>query len=70
MFKLEPYLLRMAIFLTAVAVVAGALYPPLARAFTANAPLNGLILGVLVLGILYAFRQVVVLRHEAAWIAA
>ena len=70
MFKLKPYLLRMAIFLTAVAAVAGALYPPLARAFMANAPLNGLILGVLVLGILYAFRQVVILRHEVAWISA
>lgn len=70
MFKLEPYLVRMAIFLTAVAIVSGALYPPLARAFMANAPLNGLILGVLLLGILYAFRQVVVLRHEAAWISA
>jgi hypothetical protein len=70
MFRLEPYLTRMAIFLAAVAVVAGALYLPLARAFTANAPLNGLILGVLLLGILYAFRQVVILRHEAAWITA
>ena len=70
MFKLEPYLSRMAIFLTAVAVVAGALYPPLERAFMANAPLNGLIVGVLVLGITYAFRQVMILRHEAAWISA
>lgn len=70
MFRLEPYLARMAVFLAAVAVVAGALYLPLARAFSANAPLNGLILGVLLLGILYAFRQVIVLRHEAAWIAA
>ena len=70
MFRLEPYLTRMAVFLGAVAIVAGALYLPLARAFTANAPLNGLILGVLLLGILYAFRQVVVLRHEAAWITA
>ena len=70
MFRLEPYLVRMAIFLALVALVAGALYLPLSRAFMANAPLNGLILGVLFLGILYAFRQVVVLRHEAAWIAA
>ncbi len=70
MFRLEPYLTRMVVFLTAVAVVAGSLYAPLARAFMANAPLNGLILGILLLGILYAFRQVVVLRHEAAWIAA
>jgi biopolymer transport protein ExbB/TolQ len=70
MFRFEPYLTRMAIFLALVAAVAGVLYEPLARAFMANAPLNGLILGVLLLGILYAFRQVTVLRHEAAWIAA
>ncbi|MCZ6494907.1 MAG: flagellar motor protein MotA [Alphaproteobacteria bacterium] len=68
MFRLEPYLKRMAFFLAAVAAVAGFLYPPLARAFMANAALNGLILGILFLGIAYAFRQVVVLRHEAAWI--
>ena len=70
MFRLEPYLTRMAVFLAAVTVVAGALFQPLARAFTANAPLNGLILGVLLLGVLYAFRQVVLLRHGAAWITA
>ncbi|MCZ6813329.1 MAG: flagellar motor protein MotA [Alphaproteobacteria bacterium] len=68
MFRLEPYLKRMAFFLAAVAAVAGLLYPPLARAFMANPALNGLILGILFLGIAYAFRQVVVLRHEAAWI--
>jgi biopolymer transport protein ExbB/TolQ len=70
MFRLEPYLKRMAFFLAAVAAVAGILYLPLARAFMANAALNGLILGILFLGIAYAFRQVVVLRHEAAWITA
>ena len=70
MFKLEPYLLRMTIFLAAAGLVAGTLYPSLARAFMANAPLNGTIFGVLLLGIVYAFRQVVVLRREAAWISA
>jgi len=70
MFRFEPYLTRMVIFIALVAAVAGVLYEPLARAFMANAALNGLILGVLLLGILFAFRQVTVLRHEAAWIAA
>jgi hypothetical protein len=70
MFRFEPYLTRMAIFLALVVAVAAVLYEPLTRAFMANAPLNGLILGVLLLGILYAFRQVTILRHEAAWIAA
>ena len=70
MFRLAPYLKRMALFLAAVAAVAGTLYLPLTRAFMANPALNGLILGILFLGIAYAFRQVVMLRHEAAWIAA
>ncbi len=70
MFSFGPYLTRMAVFLGLVVAVAGALHQPLARAFMANAPLNGLILGVLFLGILYAFRQVAILRHEAGWIAA
>ncbi len=70
MFRLEPYLTRMAVFLVAGAIAAGALTQSLARAFMANPGLNGLILGLLFLGILYAFRQVVLLRHEAAWIAA
>ena len=40
-----------------------ALYPQLADAFLANAVLNGLILGVLLPGILYSFRQVLLLRQ-------
>jgi len=38
------------------------------RAFMANPGLNGLILGVLVIGILYAFRQVIRLYPEIGWI--
>jgi hypothetical protein len=58
----------MAVFLAAVAVIAALLYPPLRGAFLANAALNGLILGVLVLGILYNFRQVIRLGPEVTWI--
>lgn len=70
MSRLEPYLIRMLIFLGLVAALAGVLFPPLARAFFANAPLNGLILGVLLLGILYTLRQVWILRHEQDWVSA
>ena len=62
------YLTRMIVFVLAVAAVAGALYAPLLDAFHANPPLNGLIVGVLVLGIAYSFRQVITLRREVNWI--
>jgi hypothetical protein len=62
------FLLRMVFFLIAVGLVAGFLYVPLQGAFMANAPLNGLILGVLVLGIIYNFRQVIMLYPELSWI--
>lgn len=62
------FLVRMAVFVAAVAVLSALLYPPLRDAFLANAPLNGLILGVLVLGILYNFRQVTMLGPEVTWI--
>ncbi|MBT3361155.1 MAG: flagellar motor protein MotA [Rhodospirillales bacterium] len=62
------FLTRMSLFLLAVIVVCGVLFGPLQTAFMANAPLNGLILGVLLLGIIYNFRQVVRLYPEVAWI--
>jgi hypothetical protein len=64
----QRYLIRMAIFLAIVLAVGGALFVPLARAFAANAALNGLILGVLILGIVLIFRQVLLLQPEVAWI--
>lgn len=62
------YLLRMALFLAAVGGVIVLLLGPLSRAFTANPPLNGLILGVLLFGIAYILRQVVLLTPEVDWI--
>ncbi len=62
------YLTRMVLFVLAVGAVAGALYEPLLGAFRANPALNGLIVGVLVLGIAYSFRQVMTLRREVNWI--
>ncbi len=64
----QRFLARMAGFLVIVVLVAGALVGPLERAFQANPALNGLILGVLVLGIIYIFQQVIRLRPEVAWI--
>jgi hypothetical protein len=58
----------MAAFLFAVIVVLSTLYASLQDAFLANPGLNGLILGVMVLGSAYIFRQVFVVRSAEAWI--
>lgn len=62
------YLVRMGIFVLAVAAAVAGLYEPLRNAFMANAALNGLIVGVLALGIIYNFRQVLSLGPAATWI--
>lgn len=66
------YLTRQLLFVLVVAAIIGALYVtgPLANAFLANPALNGLIAGLLVIGIVYALRQVVRLRPEVAWLEA
>jgi len=51
----------MLIFLGIVAAACFFVFDPLKEAFLANAALNGLILGVLVLGIAYNFRQAALL---------
>ncbi|WP_421706926.1 flagellar motor protein MotA [Algihabitans sp.] len=62
------YLLRMAVFLGFVAVAAALLFPRLQEAFLANAVLNGMILGVLLLGIVYSIRQVLLLQPEVSYL--
>jgi hypothetical protein len=62
------YLIRMAAFLVVVALIVVFLIGTLLEAFRANPALNGLILGVLLLGILYIFRQVQLLYAEVDWI--
>ncbi|MBT4890763.1 MAG: flagellar motor protein MotA [Rhodospirillales bacterium] len=64
----QRYLIRMIMFVAAVAALGVFLFPPLKSAFMANAPLNGLIVGVLLIGIGYNFRQVLVLYTEVDWI--
>ncbi|MGE5475111.1 MAG: hypothetical protein ACM3Q1_00510 [Bacteroidales bacterium] len=62
------YLLRMAAFLAVVVAVAGLLAPGLIRAFMANPGLNGLIVGVFLVGIVMNFRQVLLLKPEVEWL--
>ena len=68
MTKPKRFLTRMILFLMAVAVMIIILYPMLENAFLANPALNGMILGALVLGIAFIFRQVLMLYPEVAWI--
>jgi len=62
------FLLRMTIFLILVAFLASVLYEQLQRSLLTNPGLNGLILGVLLLGIVYAFRQVIRLYPEIRFV--
>lgn len=63
-------LVWMAAFLAAVIAVCAVLYQPLMRAFGANEVFNGMILGVLLVGIVIDFRQVMGLKPEVRWIEA
>src|SRR5258708_10247996 len=58
----------MVILLMVVGGLAAVLAPRLQFAFYANPGLNGVILGVLLLGTAYDFRQVIRLFPEVAWI--
>ncbi len=64
----QVYLLRMMVFTILVAIVAAVLYPQIRTAFMANPGLNGLIVFMLFLGIIYGFRMVWRLFPEINWI--
>ncbi|MCC7250667.1 flagellar motor protein MotA [Hyphomicrobium sp.] len=64
------FLVRMLVFLTLVAFLAAILHEQLQLAVMTNPGLNGLIIGVLAFGILYAFRQVVRLYPEIRFVNA
>ncbi len=59
---------RMAAFLVLVMALAVTLGSPLLAAFMGNPAVNGLILGILVAGIVYIFRQVLLLEPATDWI--
>jgi hypothetical protein len=64
----HTYLIRMLLFLAAVAGLTGMLFDKLALAFANNPPLNGLIAAVLLAGIIWNLRQVIRLGPEVRWI--
>ncbi len=66
----QVFLLSMLIFLAISGFVAAILYRQISAAFVTNPGLNGLILGVLAVGILLAFKQVTRLFREVRWVNA
>ena len=66
----QVFLLRIVVFLILVGFIAMILYKQIATAFMANPGLNGLIFGVLFVGIVMGIRQVVRLFRETRWVNA
>ena len=64
----QVFLLTMMIFLVIVAFIAAILTRQISSAFSSNPGLNGLIVGVLAIGILLAFVQVGRLFREVRWV--
>ena len=64
----NAYMTRMGVFLVLAIIGAGVLHRQLIEAFSANPAINGIILFVMLLGILFVFRQVLMLRTEVNWI--
>ena len=62
------FLVRMLVFLVLLGFLAFILNGPIRQAFLANPGLNGLIIGVLFIGIILSFRQVLRLFPEVAWV--
>lgn len=62
------YLVRMSVFLLAVAAGAALLGRPLTEYFLGNPAVNGVIVGILLAGIVYIFHQIIRLYPEVTWI--
>jgi len=58
----------MLIFLTISGFIAAILYSQISSAFATNPGLNGLIIGVLTIGVLLALLQVIRLMPEVSWV--
>ena len=70
MSSLQRYINRMIVFLVLSAIAVAAAYEIIFRIYMYNPVLNGLILGVLLVGIVYIFRRVLGLKPEIRWIEA
>ena len=66
----KRYLVRMTVFVITVIIVAAFLSPQIGSAFATNPWLNGMILGVLLFGVVFVFRQVLLIGPEVKWLEA
>lgn len=66
----QKFIIRMTVFCLAVIAVAAVLSKALVAAFMANPALNGVILLMLIVGAVYAWRRVLDLAPEIGWITA
>ena len=62
------FLIRMLVFVILCGLIAFVLQRQIVNAFLANPWLNGLIIGVLLIGIILSFHQVIRLFPEVAWV--
>src|SRR5438105_4785500 len=62
------FVVRILVFLTACSLIVVVLYKQIGVAFAANPLLNALIIGVLMIGIILALRQVIRLFREVNWV--
>src|SRR5579863_8397646 len=62
------FLIRMLVFLILCALIGFVLQHQILNAFMANPWLNGLIVGVLLIGIILSFHRVIRLFPEVAWV--
>jgi hypothetical protein len=62
------FLVRMLVFLILCGLIVVVIHPQIMVAFKANPPLNALIVAVLLIGIILAFRQVIRLFREVSWV--
>ena len=68
MIRPSRYILRMVLFLVVIGGLTLPLGPGLMTAFLFNPVLNGLVLGVFLIGILINFRHVILLGPEVEWV--
>jgi hypothetical protein len=64
----QRFLNRMMVFLIAVVIICAVIAPALYSAFMGNPALNGIIMAAMLVGIVYIFREVMLLKPEVAWI--
>jgi hypothetical protein len=62
------FLVRMLVFLVLCGLIVVVIHQQIFVAFKANPPLNALIIGVLLIGIILSFRQVIRLFPEVNWV--